>query len=246
MKHTYGDQTIDLFDKKQPQQILLSLSGGLDSASLLYLLLKYYPHLEIIPYTGRDVTAPFDYECALDILSFMKETFPNANIGEHQVYTFDIMDPVWRKKAEDAWDDEKVKLPDGTVVEKYTALSGLVKVLMMREQMHNLAEKFPNGFFMTGMTSNPPVEEQKKYGFFEKAERRRDVKNLEPWLHRMYQPYINVDKKFVAGIYKTYDLMETLYPYTSSCVGLPDATNHYTEPCGECFWCHEKKWAFET
>ena len=41
MKHTYGNQTIDLFDKKQPEQILLSLSGGLDSAALLYLLLKY-------------------------------------------------------------------------------------------------------------------------------------------------------------------------------------------------------------
>ena len=246
MKHTYGSQTIDLFDKKQPQQILLSLSGGLDSASLLYLLLKYYPHLEIIPYTGRDVTAPFDYECTLDILSFMKETFPDANIKEQQVYTFDIFDPEWRKKAEDSWEEEKVEMPDGTRVPRAGGLSGLVKIIMMREQMNDLIQKFPDGMFMTGMTGNPPIEEQKKYGFYDVAERRRDDKSQSPWLTRMYQPYLNVDKKFVAGIYRTYDLMETLYPYTSSCVGFPDETNHYTDPCGKCFWCQEKKWAFET
>lgn len=246
MKHTYGNQTVDLFDKKQPEQILLSLSGGLDSAALLYLLLKYYPELNVIPYTGRDVTAPFDYECTLDIISFMRETFPNANLGAQQVYTFDIMDPEWRKKAEDCWEEEKIAMPDGTKVARTTGLSGLVKIIIMREQNKDLTQRFPKAMLMTGMTGNPPIEEQKKYGFYDVAERRRDNKNQNPWYSRLYQPFINVDKKFVAGIYKEEGLMKTVYPYTSSCVGFPDQTNYYTESCGECFWCHEKKWAFET
>lgn len=246
MKHTYGNQTVDLFDKKQPEQILLSLSGGLDSAALLYLLLKYYPELNVIPYTGRDVTAPFDYECTLDIISFMRETFPNANLGAQQVYTFDIMDPEWRKKAEDCWEEEKIKMPDGTIVARATGLSGLVKIIIMREQNKDLVQRFPKAMLMTGMTGNPPIEEQKKYGFYDVAERRRDNKNQNPWYSRLYQPFVNVDKKFVAGIYKEEGLMKTVYPYTSSCVGFPDQTNYYTESCGKCFWCHEKKWAFET
>ena len=218
MKHTYGNQTVDLFDKKQPEQILLSLSGGLDSAALLYLLLKYYPELNVIPYTGRDVTAPFDYECTLDIISFMRETFPNANLGAQQVYTFDIMDPEWRKKAEDCWEEEKIAMPDGTKVARTTGLSGLVKIIIMREQNKDLTQRFPKAMLMTGMTGNPPIEEQKKYGFYDVAERRRDNKNQNPWYSRLYQPFINVDKKFVAGIYKEESLMKTVYPYTSSCV----------------------------
>ena len=80
MKHTYGNQTIDLFDKKIPDHVLLAVSGGLDSASLFYLICKNFPSIKVTPYTGRDVTAPFDYECSLDVIQFMRETFPDNKI----------------------------------------------------------------------------------------------------------------------------------------------------------------------
>lgn len=246
MNLTYGNQSIDLFDKKKPKQVLLSLSGGLDSASLFYLICKYMPDIKVIPFTGRDVTAPFDYECARDVLQFMKETFPSANIADHEVFTFDIMDPEWRQLAEDKWEEEMVVMPDGSKVPRCTGLSGLVKILMIRHNHGLLLKKYPNTYIITGMTGNPPVEEQKKYGFYDVAERRRDDKNQNPWKTLIYQPYINVDKKFVAGVYKEENLMDTLYPFTSSCVGFPNETNYYTEPCGVCFWCKEKQWAFET
>jgi len=246
MKHTYGNQTIDLFDKKIPDHVLLAVSGGLDSASLFYLICKNFPSIKVTPYTGRDVTAPFDYECSLDVIQFMRETFPDNKIDKHEVFTFDINDPEWRKLAEEKWEEEMVEMPDGTKVGRALTTSGLVKILMKRKHENDLRQKYPNALMMTGMTGNPPIEEQKKYGFYDVAERRRDDKTQNPWKHVIYQPYINVDKKFVAGVYKDNNLMETLYPFTSSCVGFPDETNYYTEPCGQCFWCHEKKWAFET
>lgn len=245
MKLTYGNQTIDLFDKGVPKQVLLSLSGGLDSASLFYLILKFFPEVEVIPFTGRDKTAPMDYECTLDIIQLMRELFPNGRIADQDVYPFDIMDPEWRQKATEQWDAEKVTMPDGTVVDRCSGLSGLVKILMLRENHHRILTQYPETYIVTGMTANPPVEEQHKYGFYDVAERRRDTRDNDPWKHRLYQPYINVDKKFVAGVYKDECLMESLYPYTSSCVGFPGETEHYTEPCGQCFWCNEKEWAFK-
>ena len=38
--------------------------------------------------------------------------------------------------------------------------------------------------------------------------------------------------------------MKTLFPYTASCTGDAETTNNFTMPCGKCFWCYEKKWAF--
>jgi len=241
----YGNQKLNF---KCPDKVLLSLSGGLDSASLFYLICYHFPDTEIVPYTGQDVTAPMDYECAKDILQYMIETFPTVNIRDHDVYTFDIMDPEWREYAASKREEEMVTLADGTKIDKCPKLSGLVKILMLRKNTERLRKQYPDHWILTGMTANPPVEEQHKYNFYNLAERRRDDKEQSPWYtnSKMYQPYVNVDKKFVAGVYKDHKLMETLYPYTSSCVGSEIDTDYFTKGCGKCFWCNEKKWAFET
>ena len=38
--------------------------------------------------------------------------------------------------------------------------------------------------------------------------------------------------------------MDELFPITASCVAYAKKTNHFSEPCKECWWCREKKWAF--
>ena len=243
MNLTYGKQTIDF---KCPDKVLISLSGGLDSAALLYLICYHFPDTEIVPYTGQDVTAPMDYECAKDILQYMRETFPTVNIRDHDVYKFDIWDEEWRQLARERMDKETTTTSDGTVIPKFTVLSGLVKVLMLRKNTERLRKQYPDHWILTGMTANPPVEEQHKYNFYDVAERRRDRRDNNPFMVKLYQPFVNVDKKFVAGVYREHNLMESLYPYTSSCVGSEEDTNYFIKGCGKCFWCNEKKWAFET
>ena len=95
------------------------------------------------------------------------------------------------------------------------------------------------------MTGNPPDEEMIKHDFYDVRERRRDnKKSAEPYKQINYQPFVVNDKKFVADIYKQHDLWD-LYELTGSCVGSAAKTNYFTKPCGECFWCNEKEWAFK-
>jgi hypothetical protein len=176
----------------------------------------------------------------------MRETFPTVNIRDHDVYKFDIWDEEWRQLARERIDEETTIASDGTVIPKFTVLSGLVKVLFLRSNAKRLVEQYPNHTILTGMTANPPVEEQHKYGFYDIAERRRDRRDNITLTGIHYQPLMNVDKKFVAGIYKDHKLMDTLYPFTSSCVGSERDTEYFTKGCGKCFWCNEKKWAFDT
>ena len=51
---------------------------------------------------------------------------------------------------------------------------------------------------------------------------------------------VGVDKKFLAYQYKKFDLMESIFPLTKSCV-TPDRRGN---PCKTCDFCREKYWAF--
>ena len=40
------------------------------------------------------------------------------------------------------------------------------------------------------------------------------------------------------------NILDEIFPLTGSCTGGSFITKLWTQPCKECFWCHEKKWAF--
>ena len=77
------------------------------------------------------------------------------------------------------------------------------------------------------------------------GELRRDNPNKPELTYNVYQPFVNVNKKFVADIFKQEGLLEELYPITRSCVGGANQTNNFKEWCWQCFWCFEKAWAFD-
>ena len=52
-------------------------------------------------------------------------------------------------------------------------------------------------------------------------------------------PFININKKEIAKLYKILDI-ENLYSMTRSCESLTVLDAH----CGECWWCKERMWAF--
>lgn len=57
---------------------------------------------------------------------------------------------------------------------------------------------------------------------------------------RTYIPWINHNKKDIALMYESLQLLDTLFPVTRSC----ENDNHPGSHCGSCWWCNERLWAF--
>ena len=106
MKLTYSNQTIDLFSKdlfpELPRKIVISLSGGLDSSSLTYLVATYFPDIEIYPFHSRDIDGPLDTECALNVHKFLQNY--SSQVKNLTIFDVNTSDPIWLKKAQEELD----------------------------------------------------------------------------------------------------------------------------------------------
>ena len=89
----------------------------------------------------------------------------------------------------------------------------------------------------TGITHNPP--NNINFGYTGAMSVRDGIEKKSNYIEGFYQPFINHDKRSIAEIYKSMDLLDRLYPYTFSCV---KSTNDIH--CEQCWWCAERKWAF--
>jgi 7-cyano-7-deazaguanine synthase in queuosine biosynthesis len=254
MKITYNNITIDFFNGEHaksgldsnveldnnglPKQVLVSLSGGCDSASALYLCLTHFPDIEYIPYTCRDLNAPLDADSAILIVEKMQKEFPNANLKDIEVFEFNDKDPA-------IWPDADYCIKHYERYKDMTTI-GMAKILLIDRLTRDLMKSYSNPLRLDGMSSNPSIKEMKAGGFFDVSEpRRTHEENWPNWFRQIYQPFINVNKKFVAAIYHQHPfLLNEIYPHTRSCVGTAQWTDNFTRVCGKCFWCYERRWAF--
>lgn len=234
---THKNQSIDLdLDLiKKNNKIGLSLSGGTDSALLFFLLCKFTPEIKIVPWCGIDLYRAAHILYAREIHLLMKERFPEVDIDPIHEFNIDVKDPVWIERYQS--DPNNENIPQ----------SGRIKQMICSYESGKLNSSGRVNMHINALTANPPREEAKRLGFYDKCEERRWPKDKVTKQSRYsYRPFRLVDKKWVAGMYEQFGLMEWLYPWTQSCVGFAEGTDHFTKPCGECFWCHEKKWAFGT
>lgn len=63
----------------------------------------------------------------------------------------------------------------------------------------------------------------------------------EMWHGWIYTPLLKLDKREIAAIYEKYNLLDTLFPLTRSCI---KPTNDFSIHCGQCWWCKERLWGF--
>lgn len=97
----------------------------------------------------------------------------------------------------------------------------------------------------TGITANPPYDVISKFidENFEDTERNPNIKrSIFHCDGKIQTPFTNIDKKHLSSLYKKCDLLETLFPLTSSCE--KEYQLEYYDHCGICWWCEERMWGF--
>jgi 7-cyano-7-deazaguanine synthase in queuosine biosynthesis len=57
---------------------------------------------------------------------------------------------------------------------------------------------------------------------------------------KIYTPWFNIDKSEISNIYNELNITDVLFPITRSCESITLLRGH----CEECWWCEERKWAF--
>ena len=60
-----------------------------------------------------------------------------------------------------------------------------------------------------------------------------------------FRPFWQINKMFIADIYRQYNLINSLFPITWSCEGTVEGSCNFTIHCEECWWCLERMWAFD-
>lgn len=210
-----------------PDKIVLMLSGGLDSAILLYVLCKYYD-TEIITATGRNKHIPWDANQAKLILDFINRKFPNR-ITKSYEYQFDLTDPIYKRKAEQTLDQYS----------RYYTVDSLCHHLQQVDHLKKIKLETGINDFMNGTTAAPPAGAIDSTEYLPSRIGSNKPEIIEtPSGGRMFLPWANKTKKDIADIYIKENMISSLYILTRSCIG-PQKS-----PCGQCFWCLEKEWGF--
>jgi 7-cyano-7-deazaguanine synthase in queuosine biosynthesis len=193
----------------------ISLSGGADSAILLYILMKNYDGpIDVIVCTEPRLPNRLAPRYATEVVHKCIELTGNSNVTIHTFFV--------KEKTFDSWFNGLVvmfeKIGSSTLYTGVTAFpdeQSLATFNSYDDDKHKLKEVLSK--------RDPTIERPVYY---------REGK--------IYTPMFNIDKRKVAELYKELNVLESLYPHTRSCES-PTLTEGH---CGECWWCEERHWAF--
>ncbi len=219
----YGTVEYDWKDYKNP---MLSFSGGADSTLLLWLSLQL---LETKP---KDVTL---------------NVFTGVTPAKGKFKQFTSQENFDKMLSE--FPQVRDRVPDRHIMYNDTQEAlGDRQIYMQMEGIYDLR--------IYALTANPPHEIMVEHDLLRDRVEHRDIEHpkrewaLLPFCHGLpagplYQPFINIDKRFVAQCYEDFDLWR-FYNNTISCERMreTDDMKFSEDPCGRCWWCREKKMAF--
>jgi hypothetical protein len=203
----------------------IQLSGGLDSALLLYLTTKaiqesgfnicIQPISVFIPTKAKNIVA------TEAIIKKVKELTGANFINDGLVFNMSISDTSTNDGKKDRFFDSTIlKLFEDRVID----------------------------FEYNGNTKNPPEHIRKHFRYDQYRQKNRD--NAESIYNNPYgaSPHYNMDKKDIVNLYVKHNLIEELAPLTLSCDEDVDIVyaNKLNVPCGSCWWCEERKWGFSS
>ena len=201
-----------IFDTKKTK-IGMKVSGGADSAIVLYMLSKYITEYntgaKITPITVNHEGKDYQEQFAKQVVARCKEVFGDI-FDEHH---------IGRNYTPDTYASTQQDL------------------------VQSLYKNNTINCHYVGITRNPPKYICDSFGLAGPADDRSAGQNRQTVLEdRIYRPLINIDKKGVAELYNTFDVIDTLFPLTRSCEEMTDDFSKHCET--KCWFCQERYWGF--
>jgi 7-cyano-7-deazaguanine synthase in queuosine biosynthesis len=197
----------------------VSISGGADSALLLYIIMKYTSAPIHIYSMICDEVQPA-MEPAVDrVVAACSKLTQNANFTLHKINLeidsiniyFDICNTA---------------LNSGEINIMYNALTSF-------PTKEEYAEWPPGSEFYFMTEFRDESIEHPLFGL-------EIPKHAGGVDRRFYRPWMNKNKKDIAAMYKELDIEAAIYPITRSC----EEYASLDKQCGKCWWCRERIWAF--
>lgn len=220
--------------------IAISLSGGADSALLAYLLSSFANKdqtIHIINHTRMWKTRPWQQYDALGVYEYLLEAFPDLTYVFHKNF---IAPELEYGNVGPNLTDEYGKQVSGDNIQQ-------------RAYAEFICHKYNIDAYYNAVTRNP------RLAMFN-GMRERDIEPTDDNQHLTHMmhmgrlachPFRFTEKSWVVRQYKRLGIMD-LFEITRSCEGeFKDITyqnyvaRQYVPVCGECFWCKERKWAYE-
>ena len=203
----------------------IQVSGGLDSALLLYLTtkaieesgldIKIQPISVFIPSKVKNIAATdaiIDKIRNLTGVNFIKDGL-----------VFDM--PIEETTTHDGKKDQYF-------------------VNMIRDLFYSGTIDFE----YNGNTKNPPDEARVGWKNDEHRQKNRDNATSIYTTTHSASPHYNMDKGDIINLYMKYGLIDEIAPLTCSCDENISVVHREktTVPCGTCWWCEERKYGFES
>lgn len=203
----------------------IQVSGGLDSALLLFLTTK------AIQESGLDIK--------IQPLSVFIPT-KVKNIAS----TVAIIDKIRDITGADFIQDGLVfDMP----MEETTTHDGK-KDQFFVNMIRNMFYDGKINFEYNGNTKNPPDEARRGWKNDEFRQKNRDNASSIYNTSHSASPHYNMTKADIINLYIKYNLIDEVAPLTCSCDENIAVVHEYEHnvPCGSCWWCRERSWGFES
>ena len=216
----------------------VGISGGADSAILLYLLMSNVSHTIHIYNMWTSKRKNIFGRAVDEVIETCSLLTGNYNYMVHKVQSEpDESIEFYINMLTDALDKKEVDmiylgLTSFPPKEVYSKFAG------QQPEWHNEFRSGEKDHPLFGFTV--PVDKAEDFG--ESCPLTIDGKPIDSLTldQRAYIPLFNCNKKDIARLYKFFNLEKSLLPVTRSC----ENDEHPSSHCGNCWWCHERIWAF--
>ena len=201
----------------------VQVSGGLDSALLLYLTVKtiqkHNLSVKVVPISLEIHNKAKNLGSSRAVIAKVKELTGFTNWGE-------IVEAIGN--------EEQAKFEG--------------KDQFFTDVLTSVFERGIIDFEINGVTKNPPLEVCNDFKYNEYRQFSRDnatsiyndVKNASP--------HAFMTKKDIIELYISHGIIDDLADLTLSCDEMLDIIerNNWPIPCGSCWWCRERRWGLES